>query len=129
MTRIGPPVRDSPRLSTSCEQPLFLHVEPSSWLLVTDLAPIHCLRETLNEIRTRHSLCNVLFYPPRTTNVTQPLDRSYFRDVKAFLRTSWASVVAKAVLANMNDYRMLKNLPGLETNLTSIEVSGRGGLR
>ena len=103
-----------------CENALFRNTGPDSWILIIDLAPIHCAREALEKLKEQHPLCNVLFCPPKSTSVTQPLDRSYFKGLKASLRKSWAATLARLLRAEVDDCNRLRSLTFLKCNIPAM---------
>eukprot|EP00971_Amphidinium_carterae_P111578 2209816-Amphidinium_carterae.1 len=53
------------------------------WLLLLDLAPVHCSAESMEALRSNLPWVHACFVPPHSTSYCQPADVAYMRPLKA----------------------------------------------
>ena len=87
------------------------------WLLLWDCAPQHTSEETRRALTPGHPRCHPCYVPRQTTCICQPLDRSYMRSVKAWLREAYATQQAKHVLGMLTALEGLPEAATLKADL------------
>lgn len=65
-------------------------------LLILDNAPVHCCEE----LKNAHPNVKVIFMPPNTTSLTQPLDRGIMKAFKAYYTRQLYSKALDALRVN-----------------------------
>ena len=91
--------------------------ESEEWLLLWDCAPQHTSEETRRELSAHHPRCHPCYVPRHTTSICQPLDRSYMRSVKAWLREAYAGMQAKHILGMLTPLEGLSQAATLKADL------------
>ena len=71
-------------------------------MMVWDSAPVHHGAETVSAIREAFTKLTLCYVERRATSMCQPLDRAYFRAIKACLRRQFCEVMAREVLNKVN---------------------------
>ena len=82
--------------------------------------PVHYGAETMSAIREAFSTLTLCFVERATTSICQPLDRAYFRAIKACLRRQFCGVMAKEVLNKVNPNGQLVDKPAMRGNILHL---------